>query len=137
VENCYSISGNVDSIKFFKGLNDYFQDATTLFVEGDSIAKEVMSLYKKQIQEGDYLPRAGTTFPKSTKLRCRYSSAFMNELALIAENHAEPELCDHLHIYKDNSPILEWMDAFSDEISISKIIPEEIVNKFSNAIRPA
>jgi len=134
MENYYRISKKVDSAKFFKGLSIHFRDVTTLFIEGDSIAKDVLILYKKNIQEGEYLPRAGTIFPKSTKLRCKYSVEFMNELALMAENHAEPEMCDHLHLYKDNNLILEWMDAFSDEILISKTISEEVVKQFSAAI---
>lgn len=134
MENYCKISEKVDSVKFFKGLNSYFRDATTLFIEGDSISKEVMNLYKKHIQEGEYLPRTGTIFPKSTKIRCKYSAEFMNELALMAESHAEPELCDHLHLYKNNDPVIEWMDAFSDEILISKTIPEEMIHQFSDAI---
>ena len=135
MESYYTITEQTDSSKFFKGLSQYFQDATTLFIEGDSIAKKVMDLYKKNIQEGSYLPRAGTIFPKSTKLRCKYSPEFMNELALIAENHAEPELCDHLHLYKNNELLVEWMDAFSDEILVSKAVPKEIVDQFSVAIK--
>lgn len=134
MENNYLISERVDSSKFFKALANYFQDATTLFIEGDSIANEVMNLYKENIEKGDYLPRSGTTFPRSTKIRCKYSVEFMNELACIADKHAEPELCDHLHLYNDNNVILEWMDAFSDEILISKSVPEKVVKQFSAAI---
>ena len=136
MENFYVISEKVDSPKFFKMLGIHFQDATTLFIEGDSIAKDVLILYKRNSQEGDYLPRAGTIFPKSIELRCKYSVGFMNDLALMAENHAEPEMCDHLHLYKDNNLLLEWMDAFSDEILISKTVPEEVVKRFSVAIVP-
>jgi hypothetical protein len=134
MEDYYTVSGKVDSVKFFKGLSIYFQDASTLFVEG-SFAKEVLILYKKNVQEGDYLPRAGTIFPKATKLRCKYSLEFMNELALIAENHAEPELCEHLHLYKGSESIIIWYDAFSDEMHISKKTPQEVVNKFCDEIK--
>ena len=134
MENYYTISKKVDSAKFFKGLSIYFQDASTLFIEGD-FAKDVLILYKKNVQGGDYLPEPGTIFPKLTKLRCKYSVEFMNELALMAEHHAEPEMCEHLHLYKDNNPIIEWMDAFSDEMYISTIVPQEIVNKFCEEIK--
>ena len=46
MENYYTISKKVDSAKFFKGLSIYFQDASTLFIEGD-FAKVVLILYKK------------------------------------------------------------------------------------------
>lgn len=135
MENNYLISEGVDSSKFFKALANYFQDATTLFIEGDSIANEVMNLYKENIEKGDYLPRSGTTFPRSIKIRCKYSVEFMNELACIADKHAEPELCDHLHLYKNNKPLIEWMDAFLDSILVSQEIPKETIDRFSAAIK--
>jgi len=135
MENYSAISEKVDSAKFFKGLSVFFQDASTLFIEGNSIAKIPMDCYKKNLEEGDYLPTSGTIFPKSHKLRCKYSTEFMNELSVIAENQAEPELFDHFHLYKGNEPIVIWKDAFSDEMYISNKMPRETVDKFSKVIK--
>ena len=131
-DNFYHISGKIDSSKFFELLGCCFKDATTLFIEGTSIAKDVLNIYKDNLQEGNYLPKDGTIFPKSTKLRCKYSLELMNKLASVAESHAGAEMCDHLHIYKNDEPLIEWMDAFSGEIQISKSVNEETVAQFSS-----
>lgn len=135
MENFYTISKKIDSAKFFKFMGVYFKDATTLFIEGNSIAEEVLKNYKANLQEGEYLPSIGTIFPKSQKFRCSYSSEFMNQLSSIAEHQAEPELLDHFHLYKRDEPIIVWKDAFFDTMYISKKIPQEIVNKFLSEIK--
>ncbi len=135
MDKFFQFSQKVDSSKFFKALGIYFSNATTLFIEGTSIAMDVMKFYKENLEEGEYLPPAGTIFPKSTKLRCKFSLNFVNELSSVAEHYAEPELLDHVHVYKDDKPLLIWMDAFSDTIYISKEIPKDTIDHFLVDIR--
>ena len=43
------------------------------------------------------------------------------------EHHAEPELAVHFHVYRNDTVLLEWDDAFSQPMLISGVIPEEKV----------
>lgn len=73
-------------------------------------------------------------FPRSKKFRCSASSKFMESLADLAEHHAEPELLDHLFLYKTDEPLLEWHDAFANAILIPGKVPESIVAGFAKEL---
>jgi hypothetical protein len=88
--------GQVDSARFFDVLWRYFPDATTLYVEGSSIAPDVSDCYRTHQEKGDYLPPPQTLFPRSAKFRCRFSVELAAALSALADRHAEPELLDHL-----------------------------------------
>ena len=126
--------GKVDSSLFFRLLSKYFDDATTLYIEGCSISYELIKFYEKHRENGKYLPASQTIFPRSKKFRCAISHQFMGSLAEKAEHHAEPELLDHLSLYKNNKSLLEWHDAFANSIMVSSQMPESIVAGFSNEL---
>ncbi len=51
-------------------------------------------------------------------------------LATLTENHAEPEVCDHLRVYNGEELILSWHDVPDDPIYITSAIDEEALSKF-------
>lgn len=126
--------GRVDFSTFFKLLLRHFPNATTLFVEGTSMADDVKKCYMAFAEEGNYLPSKQTIFPDSNKFRCKFSSGLIGELVLLAEHHAEPELLDHLFLYHGNDSLLEWHDAFANIILLPCYVPKEIVSKFSEEL---
>jgi hypothetical protein len=124
--------GKVDGSDFFRSLPTYFPDATSFFAEGTSISEGVIECYKKYFEGGAYLPGAQTIWPKSGKYRCKFSKELMEELAALSERHAEPELLDHLSLYKGKEPLLEWHDAFANIILVPRTVTEEVVRKFAS-----
>ena len=108
-----------------------FLGSTSFFAEGTVISEDVIECYKKHFEEGD-LPGAQTILPKSGKYRCKFSMGLMEELAVLSERHAEPELLDHLSLYKGNEPLLEWHDAFANIILVPRTVGEENVRKFAS-----
>ncbi len=130
--NCWEITkGKVDSARFFETLWKRFPEATTLYVEGDSIARDVTDRYRTHREEGEYLPRAQTIFPRSDKFRCRFSAGLVHALSALANSHAEPELLDHLALYRDSEELLVWHDAFTDVLLVSLTVPEGVVSLFA------
>lgn len=126
--------GRIDSTAFFKLLLKYFPHATTFFAEGTSIEQDVRECYRSYAEEGAFLPGEQTAWPRSEKFRCEFTERLINELASLSERHAEPELLDHLFVYKDNEPLLEWHDAFDNVILISRSIHEEVVSGFAHEL---
>jgi len=51
-------------------------------------------------------------------------------LSEAAAQHAEPELCSHLHLYRDAEPLAHWFDAFDDPFLVSKVIARDKVDAF-------
>ena len=123
--------GKVDSARFFEALWRRFPEATTFYVEGGSIAPDVKDCYLTHREEGDYLPRAQTIFPRSEKFRCRFSTNLVDALAALGGKHAEPELLDHLALYRDSEELVVWHDAFANVLLVSRTVPESVASSFA------
>ena len=54
----------------------------------------------------------------------------MADLASLARKHAEPELLDHLVLYKGLEELLFWHDAFANVLLVSRQVPESVVSAF-------
>jgi hypothetical protein len=65
----------------------------------------------------------------------RATEQFLQQLAALAEKHAEPEVCDHFHAYYNGHGLIQWYDAFSgDPLLIAESIPEAKVQSFSRKL---
>jgi hypothetical protein len=123
--------GKVDSAGFLQALWRHFPQATTFYVEGTSVAGDVMDFYRLHKEEGDYLPDRQTLFPRSRKFRCRFSASFVAGLSALAQRHAEAELLDHVALYDGSTEVLSWHDAFANVLLVSRSIPERTVSAFA------
>ncbi|MDR0770354.1 MAG: hypothetical protein LBE75_04045 [Burkholderiales bacterium] len=134
--NGWVIEGPVDITQFFEILPDAFPEATTFFVEGTSMEEEVVDCYLKRLQPGKFLAPSGT-FGVSVKIRCIFDKGLFRELALLSEHHAEPEVLDHLSVYKGETPLLEWCDAFCNngQMFLSADLSEERVAAFAKQLK--
>jgi hypothetical protein len=124
---------DVQPSKFFSALASHFPDATTLYVEGTSISEQVEACYLRHAEAGPYLPDAGTIHPVSKKLRCALSQALCAELAALSLHAAEPELADHLHVYRASEEVLCWYDTFAHDLWISSRVPEQRIKSLAAA----
>ena len=129
----WQIDGNsLDPSAFFRALPSHFPDATTLYVEGCGVAPAVEDCYRRHAEPGPFLPERGTLFPPSKKLRCEFSQTLCEELAQLSGNAAEPELADHLHLYRGEEHLLCWYDAFAHDLWLTLTIPEDRAGAFAS-----
>ncbi len=135
-EGCWEIAveGNVDSVQFFDLMKETFPEATTVYIEGTSIESDVRVLFEEFSQNGPYLPKSQTIWPKAEFYRCVFSKEFWNKLSSLAQNHADPELLDCLFLYRNETPLMEWPDAFSYCIWISMEISENRAKAFAGML---
>jgi len=123
--------GEVDPATFFLALPRHFPEATTFYVEGTSVAPEVRECYTTFSQPDSYLARSETSWPESKKFRCTFSPELFAALAALSKRYALPELLDHFAIYRDRSSLLDWPDAFSNEIFCASSVPETQVSSLA------
>ena len=64
----------------------------------------------------------------------RASSELFSRLAEAASHRAEPEICDHLHLYRGQDALVQWFDAFTVPLLISKSVPLDRVERFASAV---
>jgi len=102
-----------------------------LCFEGTGISPDVQSLLVSN-PATEILPiPAGTIWPKPSVFHVRATETFLDQLAALAEHHAEPEMCDHFHAYNGLQGLMQWYDAFSgDPLLVDGSIAEAKVQTF-------
>ena len=123
----------VDSTTFLQLLAPTFPEATTAFFEGSSIAPNIVTIFERHADPGPYLPKPQTIWSTGVNLRfrCNFTPAICEALASASLHHAEPELFDHLFLYAEHVPLMEWPDAFSNCMWIASSIPESRIGAFA------
>jgi hypothetical protein len=54
----------------------------------------------------------------------------LGQAGRLYQRHCEAKIASHIHIYHDDTLVLQWYDAFWDPIVVSKEIPEAAVKRF-------
>lgn len=123
----------VDSSQIVAAIPALFPDATTMYFEcTSSVEQDVIHFFENHVEEGDYLPRCGTLWPKSTTYRCKLTPEFVEGLFSICETHAVPEICDHFFVYSGKRLLLGWYDAFDDQLILSTCVDEATRTSIAN-----
>jgi hypothetical protein len=132
--DCWQVSGVTDAVAFFRALPELLPEATRVLLEGTP-APEIAAIVTVHAEEGDYGGPVGTlwSWPRSHRFTLRASSALFEQLAEAAARHAAPEICSHLHVYRDGEPLTHWFDAFFDPLLVSKVVRRERVEDFARA----
>ena len=108
----WELKGPWNNALFFRNLSAALPDATTLFVEGSGLARVVDEFLRSATEPGEYLPKRQTLWPRPRQYRLPFDQPTLVALADLAEQHAEPELMDHLFVYGGSTVLLEFPDAF-------------------------
>jgi hypothetical protein len=107
--------GNVDPADVFRALRCLAAEATSLFLEGTSIADDVRRFLEHHREAGPYVPARQTIWPATERFRVPATAEVLEGLAELAESHAQPEIADHLFLYRDREAIVEYPDAFYED----------------------
>jgi hypothetical protein len=133
---CWKVSGVRTAVAFFRALVVLVPDATHLFLEG-SPAPEVVRLLADAADDASYAAPVGTIWSwpqKNRRSSVRASSELFVRLSDAASHLAEPEICDHLHVYRGPEALVQWFDAFSEPMLVSKAVAREQVERFAAAV---
>ena len=119
---------------FLRALVDLVPEGAVFYLEGGSPLEELENFLKEEsVSEISHL-EMGTIWPRPKTFHVPATSEVLFRLADIAEHCAEPEVAIHFHVYKDDRVLLQWFDAFSIPIYVSKEIAEEKVRHFCNKL---
>lgn len=129
--NCWTVSGVRSAEKFFRAIPMLVPEATHIFLEGSSTT-EIVALLSPFSMDAEHGAPVGTLWssPRERRFSVTASTALFASLSEAAAHHAEPEICSHLHFYRDGEPLLHWFDAFADPIMASKTVSRERLERF-------
>jgi len=132
----WELRGEWDSVLFFRHLLEVVPGATTLFIEGTSIAADVDEFLRSAVEPGDYLPKSQTIWPRPKRYRVPCNHSTVGALSGLAERHAEPELMDHLFVYGGEGVLVEAPDVFFPDcpMHFSGDVEEQRIRRFAAAL---
>ncbi len=130
--NCWRVSGVRNAEKFFRAIPRLAPEVTHMFLEG-APTPDIVALISAHAERNQYRAPVGTiwSWPGSNqRYTIRASPVLFARLAEAAAHHAEPEICSHLHLYRELEPLVLWFDAFDDPLVVSKAISRDRVDQF-------
>jgi ketosteroid isomerase-like protein len=133
---CWKVSGIRTAEGFFRAVSLLVPDATHMFLEG-SPDPDIETVLANAADETDYTAPTGTIWSwprKNRRFSVRVSPELLTRLSEASSNHAEPEICDHVHFYRGEEALVQWFDAFSDPLLISKSVARERVERFASTV---
>jgi hypothetical protein len=133
---CWKVSGVRTAEDFFRAVSLLVPDATHMFLEGSPVP-DIEAVLADAADDTGYTAPVGTIWSwpgKNRRFSVRASPELFVRLSEASSNHAEPEICDHVHLYRGEEALVQWFDAFSDPILISKSVTRERVERFASAV---
>jgi hypothetical protein len=116
---------------FLREVSNLVPADSTLYIENTTFDPDVTEyLGEHAIQDRVHEIQPGTILPKPKYFHVPITAPVMSGLAKIAERHAEPEIASHMVVYHERRILLEWYDAGSDPIFVSKDIAEASMKAF-------
>lgn len=129
------VSGKTDFPSLLTSLPDLLPEASILYFEGGSPSGNLLEFLRAHgVPERAHVAY-GTIWPKPTVFHVPATPKTMKRLAELMGSRAYPELAIHFHVYRDQSVLLEWHDAFTQPMLISGELSEQQVRAFAEKLR--
>ena len=121
--------------EFLRPLPTVLPEHSILYLEGTSrSAREVIAFLESHAASETSKVALGTIWPRPKFFHVPVTPEIMGELATLSARRVTPEVCIHVHAYIDGRVLLEWYDAFFQELWISRDITEDRVAVFSKRV---
>jgi hypothetical protein len=130
--DAWVVSGVRDAVAFFGAVSALIPDATTMYLEGGNVPSDVVDLLYEHAELTAFHGVAGQA---PDTFRLRFSGALAGGLAHLAKRHHKDEICDHLHVYRHDEPMLTWYKAFKGALLLSKAVPLPRLQRFAKPLK--
>ena len=110
-------------------------EEAVLYVEGTSISDDIKAfLDANRANEAREVER-GTAWPRPATYHLPATRKNLTELRELAEQHAGPEVCNHLVVYHDDRVLVAAYDAGEDNVYVHRDLRDEILTRLRRAAR--
>ena len=114
---------------FFRALPSLLPQDSILYLES-TYSKRIVDFLMANAAKETRKVAIGTIWPRPNFFHIVISESNMTELARLSERCATPEVCIHVHAYKNANVLLEWYDAFAQPLWLSPEISKAKVAEF-------
>ena len=121
--------------EFLRALPSLLPEHSILYLEDTAHStRDVIAFLESHAASDTSKVALGTIWPRPKLFHVPITAEIMGELAGLSERRVAPEVCIHVHAYRDGRVLLEWHDAFFQELRISRDITEDKVAEFSRRL---
>jgi len=128
-EDSWAVYGIEDFSILFCGLIEFLPENSIMRFEGDPSGKFVPFFVKHGVPEKLSIPK-GTIWPKSVVYNVPATKEILQKLSELSKDVVGFEVANHFHVYTESRVLIDWYDAFSDPMYVSKWFPEERLKVF-------
>ena len=129
----WELNGIRDVPAFLRCLGQLFGEHMVLYLEGTS-ADDVQAFLRARAAANTSRVAMGTIWPRPRVFHMPLTAENLTGLAELAEHHAAPEVCRHLHVYQGQTVWLEAYDFPDDPVCVSGEAAEDLLKAFCVAL---
>jgi hypothetical protein len=123
-----------DLYALLRALEEAMPEDAVLYVEGTSTASEIEEFLRANAIEPVTQVTRGTVWPRPRSFHIPTRRPLLRSLRELADRHAEPEICAHLVVYRDDQVLLSAYDAGSETVWVRRDLPEETINRLRGVL---
>jgi hypothetical protein len=123
-----------DLYELLRSIDEVIPKDAVLSIEGTSVVPAIGKFLETRAVANPPEIKPGTLSPKPHFFHLPLEGTNLAELRALADNHAEPEIADHLVVYRGNDVLLSAYDAGDGEVCLSRSLPPDIIERFSAAL---
>jgi hypothetical protein len=128
----WELQGPKTFSELLRSLDGWLPEGAILYFEGGSPSREIEQFMAAHaIPERAHLAM-GTIWPRPKVFHVPATPATLKELADLMERQAEPQPAIHFHVYRSDSVLLQWYDAFFDPMQIRSTVAEENIRALAD-----
>jgi hypothetical protein len=125
------LTGQIDDpSRFLSSLHMLVPQGAMLFVEGGSHPAKVQAFLEAHQVDVSPRPALGTLWPRHRYCSLPATREILAEMASLTAALAEPEICDHLHVFSGENVLLQGHDAFGYNFYVSSLVAEQALKDF-------
>ena len=116
----WELAGRTTFPDLLRALAGVLPERSVLYFEDGSPSGDLKAFLDRTAMDDGPNVSPGTLWPEPRVDRIPATAANLDQLADLAEHCAEPELAIHFYVYRDREVLMQWHDAFSDPMFVSK-----------------
>jgi hypothetical protein len=126
-----------DLYKLLRAIDEAMPKDAVLYLEGSAIATDVASFLESRPALDRREIKAHTLWPKPKVFHMSLTGDNLAEVRKLAEKHAEPEVADHVVVYRGEEVLLWAHDAGYGYVRVVRHLSESILQALRDALGDA
>ena len=136
-ENAVRLGYVSDLHALLRAIDEVMPGDAVLCFEGTTVAPDVASFLGSREAPHPSPIAPNTLWPQPRFFHLPLTGTNLSDLRALSEHYAEPEIADHLVVYRDREVLMWAHDAGSDYVWISRQLPDGMVDAFREILGDA